>query len=105
MRARSVPMALAAAALGVATLGTALPAAGTPMHPAPDPDVYGTCPTGWQLWWLPDHLGWFEYTLNTYDGKDVNADGVLCRKVVVGVGVQVPEHDEVWVAKDNKPVG
>jgi hypothetical protein len=97
-------MAVAAAALGVATLGTALPAAGEPMHDPPDPEAYGSCPTNWELWWVPDHLGWFEYTLNAYDGKDVNGDGVLCRKVVAGVGVQVPEHDHVWVAKDNKPV-
>lgn len=104
MRTPSVRMATLVAALGMTTLGVALPATATPMHPAPDPGVYGSCPAGWQLWWVPDHLGWFEYTLNHYDGKDVNGDGVLCRKVVVGEGVQVPGHDEVWVGKDNKPV-
>ncbi|KAB7740613.1 hypothetical protein GA707_19115 [Nostocoides sp. F2B08] len=99
MRTRSVRLALAAATLGVVTLASAS-AVAEPMHDPP-PAELGSCPTGWELWWVPDHLGWFEYTINHYADKDHNGNGVLCRKVVKGVGVQDEHHDQVWVTKDD----
>ncbi len=99
MRTRSVRLGLAAAMLGAVTLGAA-PALAEPMHDPP-PAERGSCPTGWELWWVPDHLGWFEYTINHYADKDHNGNGVLCRKIVTGAGVQDEHHDHVWVTKDD----
>lgn len=100
MLTRSLRLAVATATLGLVAGAMAAPAAAAPKHPPPPVDM-GSCPTGWELWWVPEHTGWFEYTLNSYEGKDKNGNGVLCRKVVTGKGVQDPHHDVVWVAKDD----
>ena len=99
MRAALIRLGLAATMLSAGVLG-ATSASAEPMHDPPPPTM-GSCPTGWQLWWVPDHEGWFAYTINHFDDKDHNGNGVLCRKVVTGVGVQAEEHDHVWVTKDD----
>lgn len=99
MRAALIRLGLAATMLSAGVLGTTS-ASAEPMHDPPPPTM-GSCPNGWQLWWVPDHEGWFAYTINHFDDKDHNGNGVLCRKVVTGVGVQAEEHDHVWVTKDD----
>ena len=101
MHTRSLRLAVVTAAVSLVAAGLAPSAAAEPKHEPPSPEL-GSCPTGWELWYVPDpgHTGWFEYVLNDRP-SDRNGNGLLCRKVVTGKGVQHPDHDTVWVAKDD----